>query len=356
MRASLLVVFVAATFDYSSYQNKYSASSGGNNSHAGDMKNSDWKKYEGSAGNWSKYAGAAGDWKKYWNGSKSDMDGVNGSSDTYTGPFRSDESILKLKGNVTALKAKEKEVEHLEEQVKKHVPVKYQDAPLGQFKKDLSDIRHMIKEAEKEKKEKDEEEKKNETKGEPSAAENQEKETVAKATALLGRAELLTATDAKVGDLEDKIKAVKKREGEIKKYVPAEYQTHALNSTKSELADLEAELKAAKTAAVEEAKKKEEAKEEKEEAEAKEEKEKEEKKEESANATSSKEDPKKASATDAAQLTEADAGAALLASERSTGTTWGSVSVCFCATVSVLSLAVAFRRRPVNIDQRPLLG
>merc|ERR1712224_159670 len=142
--------------------------------------------------------------------------------------------VLKLKGNVTALKAKEKEVKHDIDQVNKFVPKNYQAAPLGQFKKDLSDIQHMIKEAEAAKKE-------NETKEMPSAAEILHRhansdaqknvtsaENAAKGTALLARTELLTVIDAKVDEIKDKIKAVKKREADIKKYVPAAYRASAL--------------------------------------------------------------------------------------------------------------------------------
>merc|ERR1719171_2077976 len=158
-------------------------------------------------------------------------------SNTYDGPFKSEESILKLKGNVTALKAKQKEVEHALAQTKKYVPKNYQDAPVGQMKKDISDIKHLLKEAEEAKAN----ETKNETKSEPSGAEN-----LTQGTALLGQTELFTVIDAKVDDIEDKIKAVKKREEEIKKYVPKAYQGSALNSSKMELKTLEAELKAAK--------------------------------------------------------------------------------------------------------------
>merc|ERR1719182_655022 len=80
----------------------------------------------------------------------------------------------------------------------------------------------------------------NETKSEPSGAEN-----LTQGTALLEQTELFTVIDAKVDDIEDKIKAVKKREEEIKKYVPKAYQGSALNSSKMELKTLEAELKAA---------------------------------------------------------------------------------------------------------------
>jgi len=366
MRATLFFALAAAQApDYSSYQKRYSASSGGNMTHeasgsqyAGDWKkyagaHSNYSKYEGGAGasaNWSKYAGAAGDWKKYLDWHKYSNGSDTNQSDTYAGPFKSDESILKLKGNVTALKAKEKEVKHLMEQVKKFVPTNDQDAPLGQLKKDLSDIKHLLKEAEAAKKE-------NATKTEST---NETKPAVAEGTAFLARTDLLTVIDAKVDDLEDKIKTVKKREGDIKKYVPEEYQAAALNSSKMELKTLEAELKAAKFKEVEEEKMKEEkemeAKEKKEEAKAKEEG-KEKKKDESENATSSKPDSMvDSSATDASDRAEANAGAALLASERPTGTYWGGVSLCFCATVSVLSLVAVLRRRTVNVDPQPLLG
>jgi len=378
MRASLLVTLAAAQFDYQKFEKQYGGNHSQSHGSSGDM---DWHKYAGANANWSKYAGAAGDWKKYWNGSKSEMGGENETGNTYKGPFHSDPSILKLKGNLTALKAKEKEVEHAEEQVKKFVPAAYQAAPLGQYKKDLSDIHDMIKEAEKEKKEEaeekkkeEEEAKKNETKGEPSANKTSTDDTVAKVTAFLARTDLVTASGKKVDAIQDQIRAVEKREDEIKKYVPSEYQPQALNSTKGELAVLKAKLKSAKAEEVaeqaakeakavkaEETKKEQamEAKEEKEKEakEAQEAKEKKEAKEEKrSNATSSEEHHKNSSKTDSADLTEADAGAALLASERSTTLSWGGVSVCFCATVSVLSLYVALHRRQVNIDQRPLLG
>merc|ERR1719456_1197385 len=60
---------------------------------------------------------------------------------------RSDERILKLKGDVTALNAKKNEVEHSIEQVKKYVPKEYQATALGRYKKDLSDIRRLLEEA-----------------------------------------------------------------------------------------------------------------------------------------------------------------------------------------------------------------
>ena len=77
---------------------------------------------------------------------------------------RSDERILKLKGDVTALNAKKNEIEHSMEHVKKYVPEQDRTAALGQFKKDLSDIRHMLEEAETTKEH--DNEKKGETKGE----------------------------------------------------------------------------------------------------------------------------------------------------------------------------------------------
>lgn len=392
MRVTLFFALAAAQApDYSSYQKRYSASSGGNMTHeasgsqyagsSGDWEkyagaHSNYSKYEGGAGasaNWSKYAGAAGDWKKYLDWHKYSNGSDTNQSDTYAGPFKSDESILKLKGNVTALKAKEKEVKHMMEQVKKFVPTNDQDAPLGQFKKDLSDIKHLLKEAEAAKQENaTKTESTNETK--PAVADDRTRhatsgaqknatssdEAVAKGTAFLARTDLLTVIDAKVDDLEDKIKTVKRREGDIKKYVPEEYQAQALNSSKMELKTLEAELKAAKFKEVKEKKMEEEkemeAKEKEEEAKAKEE-EKEKKKDESGNATSSKPDSMvDASTTDASDRAEADAGAALLASERPTRTYWGGVSLCFCATVSVLSLVAVLRRRTVNVDPQPLLG
>ena len=61
------------------------------------------------------------------------------------------------------------------------------------------DIKHLLKEAEEAKTN----ETKNETKSEPSGAEN-----LTQGTALLGQTELFTVIDAKVDDIEDKIKAV----------------------------------------------------------------------------------------------------------------------------------------------------
>merc|ERR1719498_1153680 len=81
----------------------------------------DWKKYEAAHGTGTNYAASAGgpakttmDWHKYLNASSNSYyeDNKMDSSDTYSGPFHSDDSILKLKGNVTALKAKKQEVEH----------------------------------------------------------------------------------------------------------------------------------------------------------------------------------------------------------------------------------------------------
>merc|ERR1719487_460494 len=93
---------------------------------------------------------------------------------------------------------------------------------MGQLKKDLSDIKHLLKEAEK-----------NETTASTAAPE-----------LMLGTS-LLAEKDSSIDDIEDKIEEVKKNEENIKKYVPKEYQTRSLNSTKSELAALVAKLKVA---------------------------------------------------------------------------------------------------------------
>jgi hypothetical protein len=393
MRAALLLPFAAATAeasatgdnnvpsDYSSYMDKYRASSSGNNStqeasasqYAGGA--ADWKKYSekyraSSAGNStqeasaSQYAGGAADWQKYASKSGSSqfsMDGGKDSSDnTYSGPFQSDESVLKLKGNVSALNAKKKQVEFSMEQVKKHVPEKFQAAPLGQYKKDLSDIRDMLKEAEASAKQKKEAEAdaKDEQK---SGAQTHESSAASgtQGTALLARGVELTVTDTNVDKLEDKIEAVKKDEDAIKKYAPKEYQKDALKSPESHLAALEAELKAAKKEVKEEAEKKAEEEKEKKEEEKKEEEKKEEEKKEDKNATSSKGHARAAgnhSRSDSADSAGADAGTALMASAGPMGFGWGSASICFCATVSVLSALVTLRRRSVNVDQQPLLG
>lgn len=379
MRTSLLFAVALAAFDYSSYQKQYGASSGassgGNSSGSKSAGNAgyDWQKYAGAQGNSSKYSSGAGgfDWQKYWNGSESS--GMNqNQSNTYDGPFKSEESILKLKGNVTALKAKQKEVEHALAQTKKYVPKNYQDAPVGQMKKDISDIKHLLKEAEEAKAN----ETKNETKSEPSGAEN-----LTQGTALLGQTELFTVIDAKVDDIEDKIKAVKKREEEIKKYVPKAYQGSALNSSKMELKTLEAELKAAKIEAAQkeakdaakalkieakkagkeakEVKKEEIEKEKKMEAKAKAEatkaKETSKAEEEKAKEKSSNEThPSAAANATAGFLALADAAGA--ATPAAAGFGGAATLGGLCAAVSVVSLFVVLRRRPVQIDQQPLLG
>ena len=182
MRAYLVFACAVATaqsqtaFDYSSFEKQGNASSASSStSDSSGSQNAgaagDWQKYAGAHANWTNYAGAAGDWHKYLKASTSgssgnsySMDSGKGSDDTYSGPFKSDESILKLKGNVTALNAKKNEIEHSMEHVKKYVPEQDRTAALGQFKKDLSDIRHMLEEAETTKEH--DNEKKGETKGE----------------------------------------------------------------------------------------------------------------------------------------------------------------------------------------------
>merc|ERR1711881_728488 len=65
-------------------------------------------------------------------------------------------------------------------------------------------------------------------------------------TDLLATTASSTAADSKVQDLEGKIKAAKREEAAIKMYVQGgEEQTEALKQTKSRLAALEAQLKAA---------------------------------------------------------------------------------------------------------------
>merc|ERR1711998_582092 len=137
--------------------------------------------------------------------------------------------------------------------------------------------------------------------------------------------ELLTETDSKVEDLNRRMKAIKQDQDAIKRYAPAEYQSEYLNRTNTEIAALEAQLKAAKQ-----------------------------------NATSS------------------SATVNLLAAVGMDQTGWASESVYFCVIVVAVLLAWRFvgvlkssssngfssallsawlhlRRRVLKIDQRPLL-
>jgi hypothetical protein len=153
--------------------------------------------------------------------------------------------------------------------------------------------------------------------------------------------ELLTEIDSKVEDLDRKIKAIKQSEEAIKKYAPPEYQSQYLNRTNSELAALEAKLKAAKQ-----------------------------------NATSSKASSSSVSANLEAAVGMDQSG--LLVNETSTGTIWAGESVYFCVigiavllawrfvgvlkssssngcSSALLSAWLHLRRRVLKIDQRPLL-
>jgi len=157
-------------------------------------------------------------------------------------------------------------------------------------------------------------------------------ESGTKGTALLARTELTSRPlEAQVADLKDKLEHVQRRKEDIDRYVPKEYQTDAVKAWKRKVDRLEAEVKAAED-------------------EMKDVKQEQEKKEEENakaldrhDATSSKGH----SSLSNMMATSVDAGADRY---------WGSVGVCFCATVSVLSLFVALRRRSVDVDQRPLLG
>jgi hypothetical protein len=188
-----------------------------------------------------------------------------------------------------------------------------------------------------------------------------------KGAALLARpAELLTAIDTKVAELKDKIAAVKRREEDIQEHIPKQWQYTPLLNAKDDLAALEAELAAAES---EEAKEKES---EQEKGAAEEEKkmkkpEAEEGKADHEEKTAVRDaEPKKTNRSSVASSNgstashstadraEANAGTLLLASAGPVD--WGHVSVCFSAAVSVLSLATALRRQPVNVDQQPLLG
>jgi len=160
---------------------------------------------------------------------------------------------------------------------------------------------------------------------------------------LLLDTELSTETDSTVEDLDRKIKAIKQSQEAIKKYAPPEYQSQYLNQTNSELAALEAKLKAAKQ-----------------------------------NATSSNGSSSSASANLEAAVGMDQSG--LLVNENSIGTKWASESVYFCVigmsvllawcsfrvllpkssssngfSSDLLSAWLHLRRRVLKIDQRPLL-
>jgi len=217
-------------------------------------------------------------------------------------------------------------VKNHKEDIDKYVPHEYQAGALKEWKRKVEHLEAKLKatadEMEELKKEKDED--KNETKDEKKNEDSDET-----ATALLARTDLhFRPLETEVDDLKHKIEHVKNRKHDIIKYCPKEYQANELKHWKRKVERLEAELKKAEDEmeAVKKAKAA-----------------------TSTNATSSKGPP-----------SLSDMMAALVASDRSTGpagdTSWVSVSVGFCATVSVLSLAVALRRRSVNVDQQPLLG
>merc|ERR1712100_218176 len=154
-------------------------------------------------------------------------------------------------------------------------------------------------------------------------------ESGTKGTALLARTELTSRPlEAQVADLKDKLEHVQRRKEDIDRYVPKEYQTDAVKAWKRKVDRLEAEVKAAED-------------------EMKEVKQEQEKKEE-----------EKAKALDRHDATSSKGHSSLsnMMAAPVDDRYLGSVGVCCCAAVSVISVLVALRRRRVDVDQRPLLG